>query len=54
MFPDGDLNFNLLGLSDKKTEQFTDIVFNYNFYPLINKHTRIIDSSSSAIDHIVS
>ena len=48
----GDLNRNLLDLSDKKTEQFTDIMFNYNFYPLINKPTRITDSSSSAIDHI--
>ena len=48
----GDLNFNLLDLSDKKTEQFTDIMFNYNFYPLINIPTRITDSSSSAIDHM--
>ena len=48
----GDFNLNLLDLSDKKTEQFTDIMFNYNFYPLINKPTRITDSSSSAIDHI--
>ena len=45
----GDLNFNLLDISDKKIEQFTDIMF--NFYPLINKPTRITDSSSSAIDH---
>ena len=48
----GDLNFNLLDLSDKKTEQFTDIMFNNNFYPLINKPSRITDSSSSAIDLI--
>ena len=27
-------------------------MFNYNFFPLINKPTRITDSSSSAIDHI--
>ena len=47
----GDLNFNLLDLSDKKTEQFTDIMFSYNFYPLINKPTRITDSSSSTIGH---
>ena len=48
----GDLNFNLLDLSDEKTEQFTDIMFNYNFYPLINKSTGITDSSFSTIDHI--
>ena len=47
----GYLNYNLLDLSDKKTEQFTHIMFNYNFYLLINKPTRITDSSSSAIDH---
>ena len=47
----GDLNFDLLDLSDKKTEQFTDIMFNENFYPLINKPPRITDSSSSAIDY---
>ena len=47
----GDLNFNLLDLSDKNTEQFTDIMFSYNFYPLINKPTIITDSNSSSIDH---
>ena len=47
----GNLYFNLLDFSDKKIEQFTDITFNYNFHPLINKPTRITDSSSSAIDY---
>ena len=46
-----DLNFNLLNLSNKKTEQFTDNMFDYNFYPLITKPTRITDSNSSTIDH---
>ena len=48
----GDLNCNLLDLSDKMTEQFTDIMFNYNFHPLINRPTRITDSSLSTTDHI--
>ena len=47
-----DLYFNLSDLFNKKTEQFTDIMFNYNFYPLINKSTRIANWSSSTIDHI--
>ena len=48
----GDFNFNLLNLSDKNTEMFTEAMFNNNFYPLINKPTRITDSHSSTIDHI--
>ena len=48
----GNLNFNSLDLSNKKTKQSTDIIFNHNFYPLINKPTRITDSSSSIIAHI--
>ena len=48
----GDLNFDLLDLSGKKTEQFTDIMFTYNFYLLINKPIRITGSSSSTIDDI--
>ena len=48
----GDFNFNLLNLLDKNTEMFTDAMFNNNFYPLINKPTRITDSHSSTIDHI--
>ena len=48
----GNFNFNLLNLLDKNTEMFTDAMFNNNFYPLINKPTRITDSHSSTIDHI--
>ena len=47
-----DFNCNLLNLLDKNTEMFTDAMFNYNFYPLINKPTRITDPHSSTIDHI--
>ena len=47
-----DFNFNLLNLLDKNTEIVTDAMFNNNFYPLINKPTKITDSHSSTIDHI--
>ena len=39
-------------LLDKNTGMFTDAIFNNNFYPLINKPTRITDCYSSTIDHI--
>ena len=48
----GDFNFNLLNLLDKNTKMFNDAMFNNNYYPLINKPTRITDSHSSTIDHI--
>ena len=48
----GDFNFNLLNLLDKNTEMFTEAMFNNNFYPLINKPTRITGFHSSTIDHI--
>ena len=38
----GDLNFNLLDLSDEKTEQFINTMFNYDFYPLINKPIELL------------
>ena len=48
----GDFNFDLLNLTDTYTESFTDTMFSFKFYPLINKPSRITDTSSSAIDHI--
>ena len=48
----GDFNINLLDSSDNNTQLFTDAMFNSNFYPLINKPTRITSSSASTIDHI--
>ena len=51
-FIQGDLNFNLIEVSDKHTESFTDIMFDNSFYPHINIPTRITATSATCIDHI--
>ena len=51
-FIQGDLNFNLIEVSDKYTESFTDIMFDNSFYPHINIPTRITATSATCIDHI--
>ena len=48
----GDFNFDLLDSSDQLIESFTDTMFSFNYYPLINKPTRITENKNSAIDHI--
>ena len=48
----GDFNINLLDSSDNNTLWFTDVMFNSNFYPLINKPIRITSSCASTIDHV--
>ena len=48
----GDFNINLHDSSDNNTQLFTDAMFNSDFYPLINKPTRITSSCASTIDHI--
>ena len=48
----GDLSLDSLDFSDKMTEKFENIMFSNNFYSLINKSTRITDSSSFTINHI--
>ena len=48
----GDFNFDLLDSSDQLAESFTASVFSFNYYPLINKPTRITENKHSAIDHI--
>ena len=48
----GDFNLHLLDSSDNNTQLLTDAMFNSNFYPLINKPTRITGSSASTINHI--
>ena len=48
----GDLNYDLLQDSHIFTDDFVDIMYDYSFYPIINKPTRITQSSSTCIDHI--
>ena len=45
-------NIDLLNLIDQQTELFTNTMFRFNYYPLINKPTRLGETSSTAIDHI--
>ena len=47
-----DFNIDLLNLTDQQTELFTNTMFSFNYYPLINKQTRLAETSSTAIDHI--
>ena len=49
----GDFNICLLkGESNNATLQFINMMHSLNFYPQINKPTRIVDDSMSLIDHI--
>ena len=48
----GDFNFNLLDSLEHHTDAFVETMFSFNYYPLINKSTRITEKSSSTIDHI--
>ena len=48
----GDFNLDLLGSNNEHVESFSELMLEYNFYPLINKPTRVSNSSCTAIDHI--
>ena len=48
----GDFNIDLLNLTDQRTVLFTNTMFSFNYYPLINKPTQLGETSATAIDHI--
>ena len=48
----GDFNIDLLACESQYTETYTDIMLDSNFYPLINKPTRVTTTRCSGIDHI--
>ena len=49
----GDFNIDLLkSESCKPTQEFTDMMFAFGFYPLITKPTRISLNSATLIDNI--
>ena len=48
----GDLNYDLLQDSHTFKDDFVDIMYDRSFYPIINKPTRITQSSSTCTDHI--
>lgn len=51
-FIQGDLNYDLCNIEDNNTIAFSDILFDFSFYPHINMPTRIAGSSATCIDHI--
>ena len=49
----GDINIDFMKYcSHSKTEDYLDMLYSYNFIPLITKPTRITDHTSTLIDHI--
>ena len=51
----GDFNINLLNYgSHNKTNEFLDMMYSFNMYPLISKPTRISANKASLIDNIYS
>ena len=49
----GDFNINLLALDQHiPSSEFLELMYTLNFYPLINKPTRVGNSSATLIDNI--
>ena len=48
----GHFNIDLLDIKNNNTENYVETMFDYNYYPLINKPTRITKDKCSSIDHI--
>jgi len=48
----GDMNFNLNDETQSFTDAFIEAMFDHSFHSLINKPTRITDTSATYIDHI--
>ena len=49
----GDFNYDLAKTNhNTHVDEFSEIMFSHSFYSLINKPTRITDTSSTIIDHI--
>ena len=46
----GDFNYGLLHQSHAFTDEFVDTMYDYSFYSVINKPTRITQNLSSCID----
>ena len=48
----GEFNFELLDSFYQLTKSFTDIMFSFNYYPLINKPTRITENKLYYRSHL--
>ena len=48
----GDMKYDLSNQDNPHTSQFTDLILNNSYFPVINKLTQISDSSATTIHHI--
>ena len=48
----GDFNYDLLQAQSKYTSRFSETMFDYCYYSLINKPTRTTSSSETVLDHV--
>ena len=51
-FITGDFNINLLNYVHPSSQAFLDLIYSYSFLPLINKPTRITNTSATLIDNL--
>ena len=50
----GDFNINLLDFdANKRFQNFVNLMFRFGMIPTVNKPTRVIRQTASAIDHII-
>ena len=48
----GDFNYDLLQVENKYTSKFIDTMFDHCFYSMVNKPTRITNSSATVLDRV--
>ena len=48
----GDINVDFLKYDDNQTSEYSDMLLDQGFMPLIAKATRLTDHTSTLIDHI--
>ena len=48
----GDFNYNILNTEDNFTSEFVDLMFEYAYFPLVKKPTRITSTNATLLDRI--
>ena len=48
----GDINIDLLKTTEQESINFANLMYSYNLYCMINKPTRVTETSATLIDHI--
>ena len=48
----GDFNYDLANFDDVSVSNFTELMFENSFFPVINQPTRISDTTATVLDHI--